>query len=51
VGYERRLIDDVVAELRGLSLSGPRAEIGLRTALAGTLSLVVALALNLDNPW
>jgi uncharacterized membrane protein YccC len=46
-----RLIENLSDELRTLSVSGPRARTGLRTALAGVLSLLFALSLNLDDPW
>jgi uncharacterized membrane protein YccC len=45
-----RLSDDLRADFRALSLSGPRANAALRTALASTLSIVAALALHLDDP-
>lgn len=46
-----RLGHDLGDECRALSLSGPRAIGGLRTALAAVLATLVALALHLDNPW
>jgi uncharacterized membrane protein YccC len=46
-----RLADDLRAELRALSLSGPRARAATRTALAAVLAALTALALHLENPW
>jgi uncharacterized membrane protein YccC len=46
-----RLTDDLADDLRALTLTGPRANAALRSALATTLAVLVALALHLDNPW
>ena len=46
-----RLTDDLAGDLRALTLTGPRANAALRSALATTLAVLVALALHLDNPW
>jgi uncharacterized membrane protein YccC len=46
-----RLSSDLAAELRALTLTGTRANCALRTALAATISVLIALALHLDNPW
>ncbi len=46
-----RLADDLAGDLRQLTLTGPRANAALRSALATTLAVLVALALHLDNPW
>jgi uncharacterized membrane protein YccC len=46
-----RLSTGLSADLRALSLTGPRARGALRTSLAVVLATLVALALHLDNPW
>lgn len=46
-----RLSSDVAAELGRLRLAGPRAAAGSRAALASLAAILVALALDLDNPW
>ncbi len=46
-----RLADDLAGDLRALTLSGPRGNAALRSALATTLAVLVALALHLDNPY
>lgn len=50
-GLSRRLIGELGDELGQLSLSGPRTNAAVRTMLSGILSLLLALWLNLDNPW
>jgi uncharacterized membrane protein YccC len=46
-----RLGGDLAGDLRALTLTGPRANAALRSAVATTLAVLVALALHLDNPW
>ena len=46
-----RLTDDLAGDLRELTLTGPRANAALRSVLATTLAVLVALALHLDNPY
>jgi uncharacterized membrane protein YccC len=46
-----RLADDLSGDLRALTLSGPRGNAALRSAIATTLAVLVALALHLDNPY
>ena len=46
-----RLGNDLADDIRALTLSGPRANAALRSALATTLAVLVALALHLDNPY
>jgi uncharacterized membrane protein YccC len=46
-----RLTDDLAGDLRELTLAGPRANAALRSALATTIAVLVALALHLDNPF
>jgi uncharacterized membrane protein YccC len=50
-GFLARLTDDLAGDLRALTLTGPRANAALRSAIATTLAVLVALALHLDNPW
>jgi uncharacterized membrane protein YccC len=46
-----RLTDDLASDLRELTLSGPRANAALRSAIATTVAVLIALALHLDNPY
>ena len=46
-----RLTDDLVGDLRELTLTGPRANGALRSALTTVVAVLVALTLHLDNPW
>ena len=46
-----RLADDLAGDLRALTLLGPRGNAALRSAMATTLAVLVALALHLDNPY
>jgi uncharacterized membrane protein YccC len=46
-----RLGSDLAGDLRALTLTGPRANAALRSTLATTLAVLVALALHLDNPY
>src|ERR1700685_1536800 len=46
-----RLTDDLAGDLRALTLTGPRANAALRSAIATTLAVLVALALHLDTPY
>jgi uncharacterized membrane protein YccC len=46
-----RLTDDLAGDLRALTLSGPRGNAALRSAIATTVAVLVALALHLDNPF
>jgi uncharacterized membrane protein YccC len=46
-----RLSDGLSGDFRALMLTGPRANAALRSALATTVAVLVALALHLDNPW
>lgn len=46
-----RVVSDLGAEIGRMSLAGPRAGAGLRTALASVLAILAALALDLDEPW
>ena len=50
-GFLTRLTGDLAGDLRALDLTGPRANAALRSAVATTLAVLVALALHLDNPW
>jgi uncharacterized membrane protein YccC len=50
-GFFTRLTDDLAGDLRALTLAGPRANAALRSAIATTLAVLIALALHLDNPW
>jgi uncharacterized membrane protein YccC len=45
-----RLTDDLAADLRALTLTGPRAQGALRTAAAAVAATLVALLLHLENP-
>ena len=49
--FARALGGDLAGDLRALTLTGPRANAALRSAVATTLAVLVALALHLDNPW
>jgi uncharacterized membrane protein YccC len=51
MGLATRLVGELGDELSQLSLSGPRTNAAVRTMLSGVLSLLVALWLNLDDPW
>ena len=51
MGLATRLVGELGDELSQLSLSGPRTNAAVRTMLSGVLSLLVALRLNLDDPW
>ena len=46
-----RLAEALKGEFAELRLSGPTANLALRAALASVLSMIVAMALNLDNPY
>jgi uncharacterized membrane protein YccC len=46
-----RLTDDLAGDFRELTLSGPRANAALRSAVATTVAVLIALALHLDNPY
>ena len=46
-----RLGHDLGGDLRALDLTGPRANAALRSALTTVLAVLIALALNLDNPF
>ena len=46
-----RLADALKGEFTELRLSGPTAGVAFRAALASVLSMIVAMALNLDNPY
>src|SRR5580700_7863608 len=50
-GFLARLTDGLAGDLRALTLTGPRANAALRSAIATTLAVLIALALHLDNPW
>lgn len=50
-GFLARLTSDLAGDLRALTLTGPRANAALRSAIATTLAVLIALALRLDNPW
>ena len=46
-----RLTHDLAGDLRALTLTGPRANAALRSALATVLAVLVAFVLHLDNPY
>lgn len=46
-----RLTQALKGELAALSLSGPTAGVAFRATLASVLSMIVAMALHLDNPY
>ena len=46
-----RLAQALKGELGALSLSGPTAGVAFRATLASVLSMIVAMALHLDNPY
>jgi uncharacterized membrane protein YccC len=46
-----RLTDDLADDLRALTLSGPRANAALRSAIATTIAVLIALTLHFDNPY
>ena len=46
-----RLGREVTTEIGSLSLTGPTAGLAFRCALAGVLAVVVATAINLENPY
>ena len=46
-----RLAEALKGEFAQLRLSGPTAGVAFRAALASVLSMIVAMALNLDNPY
>jgi uncharacterized membrane protein YccC len=46
-----RLARELKGEFAALSLSGPTAGVAFRATLASVLSMIVAMALHLDNPY
>jgi uncharacterized membrane protein YccC len=46
-----RLTGDLAGDFRELTLTGPRANAALRSALATVVAVLIALALHLDNPY
>jgi uncharacterized membrane protein YccC len=50
-GLALRLIGALGQELRTLLEPGPRTNAAMCSALSGTISLLIALWLHLDNPW
>jgi uncharacterized membrane protein YccC len=46
-----RLVREIKIEIGSLSLSGPTAALASRAALAALLAIIVAMAINLDNPY
>lgn len=46
-----RLAADLADDVRTLSLTGPRSNPALRTALSAVAATLIAFLLHLDNPW
>jgi len=46
-----RLTSDLAGDFRALTLTGLRENAAFRSALTTVLAVLIALALNLDNPW
>jgi uncharacterized membrane protein YccC len=50
-GIARRLISAIQLEVASVTVTGPVAQLAFRTALAGTIAILIAMAVDLDAPY